>query len=361
MLGDRSGGNETFYSGILENMQVPNDLEIYLFVSQPANVETLKDKFKVVYFKSSNAFIRNFIELPLLCLKYKLSVLHTQYFIPFFRFCPVVCTIHDICFEHFKDIFTTKEYVRQKILIPYAARHSRAIYTVSEFSRKDICERYKIPKERVFVVYNSPKKIFRKLSANDLKLEELKQKFGISNNFVLSVGNLQPRKNLARLIKAFCSLKDCGKIGKCQLVIVGKKAWLFNDIIQAATTNKNDVIFTDYVTEDELVRLYNVADYFVYPSFFEGFGLPPVEAMACGTAVAVSNQSALPEVVGNAGSFFDPFNEKDIEKKIYQLYSDINLRAQLVNEGFKQIKEYNWTQSATEVLQVYKKILAEIR
>ena len=121
MIGDHSGGNESYYSNIIKNMTIPAGDRYILFVKKGTDMSSYSDKFSIVEFESEGAFKRNFIELPKLCKKYKLDVLHTQYFIPFNRPCPVVCTIHDICFEHYKDIFTKKEYIRQKLLIPYAA------------------------------------------------------------------------------------------------------------------------------------------------------------------------------------------------------------------------------------------------
>lgn len=357
MLGDHSGGNETFYTGILAHMHIPENVEVILFVKPFVDTSFLHEKFKIVRFKSKSAFIRNFIELPFLCLKYKLALLHTQYFIPFFCPCPLVCTIHDICFEHFSDIFTKREYFRQKLLIKFAAKHSKKIITVSQMSRKDIADRYGIDENKIAVVYNAPKESFKQIDLSEEALVELKRKFEIKKRFILSVGNLQPRKNLVRLIKAFVSLRRQELEFDYQLVIVGKKAWMFDDVIKEAVANNGDVVFTDYVTEADLVKLYNAADSFVYPSIFEGFGLPPIEAMSCGIPVAVSNQSALPEVVGNAGVYFDPYDERDIAQKILQLTKDRPLRQDLIEKSNMQIKKFSWNLSAKKVVELYEDML----
>ena len=357
MLGDHSGGNETFYTGILTHMHVPEDVEVFLFVKPLVDTSFLQGKFKIVRFKSKSAFIRNFVELPFLCLKYKLDLLHTQYFIPFFCPCPLVCTIHDICFEHFSDIFTKREYLRQKLLIKFAAKHSEKIITVSQMSKKDIADKYGIDENKIIVVYNAPKESFKKLNISEDALFELKRRFEIKKRFVLSVGNLQPRKNLVRLIKSFVSLRRQEFEFDYQLVIVGKKAWMFDDVIKEAVANNGDVVFTDYVTEADLVKLYNAADSFVYPSIFEGFGLPPIEAMSCGIPVAVSNQSALPEVVGNAGVYFDPYDERDIAQKILQLTKDRPLRQDLIEKSNMQIKKFSWNLSAKKVVELYEDML----
>lgn len=353
LLGDHSGGNETFYFGFLSCMTIPNGIKCFLFVTKKANVEKFKEKFEIVYFKSTNAFFRNFVELPKFCVQYKLDLLHTQYFIPFIRFCPVICTIHDICFEHFENIFTKKEMFIQKVLIPYAAKHSKSIITVSQFSKDDISRKFGVDKEKIFVVYNAPKDVFKNLPKNNLNMEKLRSKYHIKNKYVLSVGNLQPRKNLKRLINAFVGIKKENNLFDVQLVIVGKKAWLFDDILKESIKNQNDVLMTGYVSEQELVQLYNGAECFVYPSIFEGFGLPPIEAMACGVPVVVSNQSAIPEVVGDAGVFFNPFDEKDIGRNLLKMIKNESLRNQKVQLGLEQLKKFKWEKSAKKILEIY--------
>ena len=186
-----------------------------------------------------------------------------------------------------------------------------------------------------------------------MDLPGLRTKFGISaDRYLLSVCNLQPRKNLVRLIKAFISMKQ-EQGGAEQLVIVGKKAWMYNDIISEAMQDSKDIIFTDYVSNDDLIRLYNGAHCFVYPSFFEGFGIPPLEAMACGTPVAVSNATSLPEVVGDAGIYFDPFSVEEIKGGLKKILRDDGLRAKLINKGYERINKYNWEESADIVAKSY--------
>lgn len=354
MLGDKSGGNESYYSNILRAMEISEDDQIYLFVNKNANVKEFETKFQIIRFTSSSSFRRNFVELDKLCRKYHIEVLHTQYFIPFIRSCKVVCTIHDICFEHYKDIFTKKEYIRQKVLIPYAAKHSEYVFTVSEHAKKDIIAHYHLSPERVIVTYNAVNENFKVLEEKELNEEGLRRQFKIGNDpYILSVGNLQPRKNLPRLIEAYgLWKKETGNRSK--LVIVGKKAWMFSDVLKAAAENK-DILFTDYVSEEDLIRLYNAATCFIYPSFFEGFGIPPLEAMACGTPVAVANATSLPEVVGGAGLYFDPFNVDKIKDAINQLMSISVDREKYIQLGYMQAKKFSWKNSADIWNQTYKK------
>lgn len=357
MLGDRSGGNESFYSNILLNMEIPKGTRIFLFVKTGVDVSKYADKFEVVYFKSKNAIVRNFWELTMLSKKYKLDVLHVQYFIPIFRPCKVVCTIYDICFEHFKDIFTRKEYYRQKILIPYAAKHSERVFTVSNHAKNDIIKHYCVKNNNVLVTYCAVSAKFRQLTSIELNNQELRMKYNIgSSKYVLSVCNLQPRKNLVRLIRSFISMKkDFG--GEEKLVIVGKKAWMFNDILKTAIDGSKDIVFTDYVEGDDLIRLYNEASCFVYPSLFEGFGIPPLEAMACGTPVAVANTTSLPEVVGDAGLYFDPYSEDQIKHSMTRLLNDSELCLELKQKGFQQASKFSWKKSSELLTSTYLQVV----
>lgn len=362
MIGDHSGGNETYYQNILQQMRFPPDWDAYLFLKPDADASPFEEQFKILRFKSSNAIIRNFFELPKIAKHFGLGLLHTQYFIPFFCPCPVVCTIHDICFEHYKDIFTKSEYIRQKLLIPYAAKKSKAIFTVSEFSKQDIIEKYGINPERITVTYDAADEKFRELNTTELDEIHLRERFGIGDNpFILTVGNLQPRKNLPRLIEAFKKLqRDQSGCHQCvyKLVIVGKKAWLYDSILKLS--DDENVILTDYVSESDLIRLYNAAELFVYPSFFEGFGLPPLEAMACGTPVAVSKESALPEVVSDAGVYFDPFDVNSIADAISRAISDTELRRKLIVKGFQRIRKFSWEKSAKAICDKYAEVIEKI-
>ncbi len=362
MLGDHSGGNESYYKNILLNMQVPRGWEIYLFLKPGVDASLFEDRFKIVRFISGNAAERNLIELPMLAHRLKLDLLHTQYFIPFNRPCPVVCTIHDICFEHYKDIFTRSEYIRQKVLVPYAAKKAKKIFTVSEFSKSDISKAYGIPSERIHVTWNAVNEHFGRMAEPWLGEIGLRRKFGIGDApYILTVGNLQPRKNLPRLIEAFKRLKSQngteGNHHGYKLVIVGKKAWMYENILQLA--DREDIVLTDYVTESDLIKLYNAAELFVYPSIFEGFGLPPLEAMACGTPVAVSETSSLPEVVGNAGMYFDPFDVESIKTTLQKMLTDQDLRECLAERGFEQVKRFSWTGSAQRIIDTYRSILED--
>ena len=358
MLGNHSGGNESYYSNILQNMNLTDlNIEVFLFLNKDTNASRYEKKFNIVRFKSDNAFVRNFIELPFLCKKYKLDLIHVQYFIPFYRFCPVVCTIHDICFEYYSDIFSKKEYVRQKLLIPYAAKKSAAIFTVSEHSKNDIAERYSIDRKNIFITYNAVSNKFYKMTKEELNDEDLRSRFKIGKErFLLYVGNLQPRKNLHRLVNAFIKYINLTK-DTAKLVIVGKISMENNDLISDIMLYHDNIILTDYVNDEDLVCLYNSAHGFIYPSYYEGFGIPPLEALACGTPVAVSNAAAIPEIVGNAGIYFDPFNVEEIVSAIDTIMNDDNTRNKIMSNSIKRVSHFSWKESADMIVNVYKQLI----
>ena len=363
MLGDCSGGNESYYRNLINHFIVDGQINLIILVQPEYDIRKITVDCEIVRFKSHNALVRNFIEIPRMVHDYKIDVLHMQYFIPFSVSCKVIVTIHDISFEHFKNIFTKKDYITQKILIPYAAKHSDMIFTVSEFSKKDIVERYHVPEKKVVVTYNGAADVYVELSSNlddsrvqlqQKKCMEVHEKYGLVSPYILSVGNLQPRKNLRRLISAYAMFVE-GTQADIQLVIVGKKAWMYEELFGEIENSvlKDRITLTDYVEEDDLVWLYHEALFFVYPSYFEGFGIPVLEAMCCKTPVATSNCTSLPEVAGDAGILFDPYDVTDIYDKIKRLYQSLELREELVQKGIKRAKMFTWDDTAEKVMRIY--------
>ena len=362
VLGDHSGGNESYYRNLINHMKADEQIRLVVFVQPDYDIGQIGGECDIVRFKSHNPLVRNFIEIPRMVYDYKIDILHMQYFIPFYVPCKVIVTIHDISFEHFKGIFTRKDYITQKLLIPYAAKHSDMIFTVSEFSKRDIIKHYHVSEEKVVVTYNGAADVYTSLTSSgldsDVHQKKVLEDYGISTSYILSVGNLQPRKNLQRLLQAYA--KFCEYIGSSiQLVIVGKKAWMYDELFAEIENSKlvRQIILTDYVEEENLAVLYSNALFFVYPSYFEGFGIPVLEAMCCGVPVATSNCTSLPEVVDDAGLLFDPYSVDDICEKMMELYQNKELCAQLVQRGIERAAKFSWVQTAQSVMDSYKKLL----
>ncbi|RYY08371.1 MAG: glycosyltransferase family 1 protein [Sphingobacteriaceae bacterium] len=256
-----------------------------------------------------------------------------------------IITIHDMTTfikpEWFSKLFS--QYYR--IILPIIARNSLKIITVSENSRSDITKILEVPAHKVVVLYNSISEIFYK---NKSSSNNLINKFKIEkNNFILAVSSLDPRKNFKRLIKAYYLIDQA-----MPLVIVGTTGKAFaNDNLKHVVNNINEVIFTGYVNDEELAELYSFARCFIYPSLYEGFGVPPLEAMACGCSTIVSNGSSLPEVCGDASLYIDPLSIPSINNALLNLINNENLRKELVAKGREQVKRYSWKQTTQKLLE----------
>lgn len=359
VLGDKSGGNETYYRNILENIYdcLNEDDELFVLLddeNEQKKIEAKKLKnVKTIMFKYANPIKRYGYEISRIVEKYNIDVLHTQYYAPIIKNCRLVVTIHDVSFIHYPECFNRMELIRNKLWIRNAAKRADSILTVSEYSKQDIVNQFGVDKNKVHVTHLAPSNIFKKLENKEV--EEAEKKFEIEEPYILAVGNLQPRKNLVRLINSYVKLKENGDF-KHKLVIVGKKAWKYDSIFSTLKNHNlfDHIILTDYVSEEDLVRLYNGADIFVYPSIFEGFGLPVIEAMACGAPVITSNTTSLPEVAGDAAVYIDPYSEEDIINKIKSLSMDSELRAKLKQKGLDRAKSFSWKTTASKVMDTYR-------
>jgi glycosyltransferase involved in cell wall biosynthesis len=235
------------------------------------------------------------------------------------------------------------------------------VITGSNQTKTDLIKYFGLNADKVVVTPYGVDPCFRPITDKQ-RFVEVKTKYGIDNEFILYVGNLQPRKNLVRLFLAFERLKIKRKINE-KLVIVGKKAWLYQDIFKTyeQLKAKEEIIFTGYVPTEEIPVLYSAARIFVYPSLYEGFGLPPLEAMACGVPVLTSLVSSLPEVVGDSALLVDPYSVEEIANGIERLLSDEKLRLSLREKGLRKASTFSWRRTAELTLAVYRDALREVK
>jgi glycosyltransferase involved in cell wall biosynthesis len=257
----------------------------------------------------------------------------------------IISTIHDVTWKNCPQTYSRLFRLWYDFLIPKIAKKSRIIFTVSDFAKKDISEKLNLYSNNIYVVYASVRDKFLFLN---LKRE----------NYILSVASLQPHKNLEGLIKAFIFLKNKNKFLDYKLILVGgynKKVFAKTNLFELSK-NREDIVFTGYLSDEKLVEYYNKASLFVFPSFFEGFGIPPLEAMACGCPCVVSNTASLPEVCGDAAYYVNPYDIEDIARGIEKVLSDENLRNDLVKKGFENIKRFSWERSAKKIIEVIKNI-----
>lgn len=359
-IGSKLGGNETYIRNLIEGLKaVDAENEYVLHVTHRETQEkalgTLPANFKLGDLWPASPAVRIPFSTPLRLRKDRTQVYSAQYVSP--PICPAksVLVIHDISFEYFPQYFKTLERWRLKLLTPFSARIASHILACSESTKRDLVKFYGIPPDKISVVYYGKSPIFRE-HRNPEDLDRIRKKYGIEGPYLLYVGNLQPRKNLKRLIAAFGRLKKDRSIRE-RLVIVGKRTWLQSEAFGAIDESlKNDILITGYVPEEDLPLLYSAAEVAVYPSIFEGFGFPVLEAMACGTPVITSNTSSLPEVAGDAAILVDPYSEDAIAAAIQRVLSEPGLRAELKRKGLEQAARFSWEKAARETLDIFKKI-----
>jgi glycosyltransferase involved in cell wall biosynthesis len=269
--------------------------------------------------------------------------------------CPVVITIHDLSFIRFPTLFRTANRFYLTMLTRLSARRARRLIAVSAHTAAETTRLLGIPSERIDVVYHGVDPAFHPLPADEVAV--FRQRQGLPERFVLCVGTLEPRKNQTRLVEAFARIHD----GQVKLVLVGGKGWLYDELftrVEASGLSK-EIIFPGYVMSDELPLWYNAATILAYPSLYEGFGMPVLEAQACGTPVLTSNVSSLPEAAGDAASMVDPYDVEALAAELDRLLTDKPLRHELRKRGLAHASQFTWPLMAQETADVYRRALAE--
>lgn len=263
----------------------------------------------------------------------------------------VITTIHDMTYVRYPEMMNQKNLRRIRRDFEYSLERSTRILTVSEFSKREIMELLYIPAEKISVVYNAP--ALREEAAD---FEAVAEKYQIDDPYILYVGTIEPRKNLARLLKAFQLMKKEQGI-EHKLVLAGGSGWKNKEIYQMAESLPcaQDVIFTGYVSEGEKSALYRHAAVFAFPTLYEGFGIPVLEAQNCGVPVLTSDCSSLPEVGGDGALYVNPYDEKAIAQGLWKLLTDRELAEKLVPAGYENRKRFSWERSAERLCEIIEK------
>ena len=349
-----------YASNLIQFLSNNSSKYTYVFLGQHRqfygkNISFLK---RIYYFISY--LLWQYVFLPVELFMKEIDILHsTAYESPFWIHSHSVVTIHDMAFWLYPKKFTRFYQLRLKILVPFVAKRTDLIITDSEQSKKDISHLLKIKPEKIEVIYlGVNRSIFRPISDKEA-IEKIRTKYRIGENrFILYIGTLEPRKNIVNLIKGYQKLRSVYNL-HYKLVIVGMKGWLYSDIFKV--TNElglaKDIIFTDYVPDEELPFFYNAADLFVYPSLYEGFGLPVLEAMACGIPVVTSDTPSLIELVKDAAVTVNPYDIEGIAKAMYNVLTDANLKNRIITKGLLRAEEFSWEKTAEKTVEVYEKVL----
>jgi glycosyltransferase involved in cell wall biosynthesis len=289
---------------------------------------------------------------PWVLRRIKADLVHGPVFIaPLISTCPTVITIHDLSFIRLPHLFRPGNRLYLTVMTRLSARRARRLIAVSAHTASESVQLLGVPRERIDVVYHGVDPAFRPLPKD--AVETFRRQHGLPDRFVLCVGTLEPRKNHTRLVEAFARIYD----GKSKLVLVGGKGWFYDELFAKveALGLSDAVIFPGYVTNEGLPLWYNAATAFAYPSLYEGFGMPILEAQACGTPVLASNVPPLPEAAGDAALMADPYDVEALATNLDRLLTDKSLRSELRERGMAHARQFTWTHTAQETARVYRR------
>ncbi len=358
-VGSGSSGNETYYQQLLDHLaKLPSNNSRYvIFYTHPLATQLIpaSNKFRLKCMWPRTPLWRISIGFPLEFRTEKLDVFHAQFIIPPFTRCRTVTFIPDIAFEHYPGFFSRIEGARSRLLTRRSAERADQIITLSEFSRKDIAETYHVDPAKIAVTHCGAGPDYYPRDKARCQ-EQICEKYKIKGPFLLYVGRIQERKNLRRLISAFARLRKAGANEK--LVLVGKKGWMTEELQSHVNSLalEDEIVLTGYVPSADLPVFYNAAEAFVYPSIFEGFGLPVIEAMSCGLPVLTSFGSSLEEVVGEAAVLADPLSEDSIASALAKLLGDPSFRERLGKAGLARSAAFSYQRMAEQTVAVYEKV-----
>lgn len=344
-LGQKTGFG--FYvKNLVSHMQKIGSKDNFYFIKP----DTIKD------FSAPQRFVWDQLKVPNIAQKNKVDILHQPCFsAPVFYKGKVVVTIHDlIAIKYGKDIpFFSRMYFGRWMPLTY--HRADAIIAISEHTKKDIQKYLRVPDEKIFVIPSAASDEYKVINDKD-RINKVKNKYKTGDKYLLHIGTLNPRKNLLFLIDVFYEVSK--RLPDYKLVIVGKEGWYYDKLYQKVEKYglQGKVVFTGYIDEADKVYLYNGSSLFVFPSLYEGFGLPPLEAMKCAIPVISSNTSSLPEVVSDAGILLSPTDKKGWIDSITRVLIDKKLYENLSKKSLEQANKFSWERCAKQTLEVYKKV-----
>lgn len=354
-IGSQKGGNETYYRELVRGIgTVASEHSFILYHTNSLQKAGLDSggHFRTKRLRPANPLLRIPLTLPWRAKKENLDVFHAQYILPPFLHCKTVVSIFDLAHERYPEFFHPREARAFQALFRWSARRADQVITVSNFSARDLVEIYGVKAEKITVTHLAASEQFRPLDPGACR-EYLDRKYRLNSRFILYAGRLQARKNLVRLIKAYAQVQDKGAAYK--LVIVGKPDWQAEEVFECVRqlNLRASVVFLGYVPGEDLPMLYNAAEVFAFPSIFEGYGLPVMESMACGTPTITSYGSSLEEVAGGAALLVDPLSVSSIAGALQCVLEDEALRAQLKAKGLARSAQYSYRAVAEQTVKAY--------
>ncbi|HZT30743.1 MAG TPA: glycosyltransferase family 1 protein [Bryobacteraceae bacterium] len=362
-IGRHLTGNEVYARNLAGGFAAQDqDSEFFAYLSVETARAWIPARFHVRWV-SPNPFLRLGFDLAMKLREDQPDLIHVQYTAPVGCPVPVVVSVHDVSFLEHPEYFTPLRAMQLRWTVGRTVRQAARIVTGSDFSRHSILRAYpEVNPDRVVAVPNAAESSFRPTSRLQAAAN-VRAALRVNTPFVLSVGDLQPRKNQIGLITAFADmLRACPELPH-HLVLAGKETWFAPRVREAARQSgiAERIHFTGFVTDEQLQHLYNACEVFVFPSFYEGFGLPVLEAMACSKAVACSSASAVPEVADGAALLFDPYTPGEITRAMLDLIRDTELRARMERLGLQRSAHFSWCRTAQKTLEIYYQVVEESR
>lgn len=361
-IGRRLTGNEVYIRNLLTTFdKLDQESDFLAFISAPEAEQQIPERFQVQRV-SQNPFLRLGWDMPRLLRRELPDLLHVQYTAPLRCPVPTVVSVHDVSFLDHPEFFHSFRALQLRWTVSRSVARADRILCPSQFSREAVIQAYELEEHRVVVAPNAVSPCFRP-TVREVAQGYVRRRFKINASFVLTVGDLQPRKNHLGLLRAFEDLVLSMPALTQHLVFVGKDSSFSSEIRRAVSRSdiRDRVHFTGFVTDEDLVQLYNASDIFVFPSFYEGFGLPILEAMACGRAVACSNTSAMPEVANAAALQFNPQSPLEMTIAMRDLLLNRELRMRMERLGLQRATYFSWEKSAEKTLKVYHEVASQRR
>jgi glycosyltransferase involved in cell wall biosynthesis len=359
----RDYGIGTYVRNLLRHLSRLDKTTEYVVLCQVADcatVEEFGENFRAVPEAAPGYSIREQLRVPLDLRREGIDLFHApHYVLPPLTPCKSIVTIHDCIHLRFPQYLPNRlayAYARSSLWV--ATHRSNRVLTVSDASKRDILKYFRVPQEKIDVIYNAIDERYGETPSAEEVLR-VRERYQLNDPFVLYAGNIKPHKNLERLIEAFYTLRRNG-LDTVKLLIIGDEISKYAALRRAVHHYKlhKHVRFFGFVPDKTLAVLYRLAGVFVFPSLYEGFGLPPLEAMASGTPVITSNVSSLPEVVGDAAILIDPLQPEAIADAMRRVLTDPFLRDDLRERGLRRVKEFSWDRSIRRVRDIYEEVLA---
>jgi glycosyltransferase involved in cell wall biosynthesis len=360
----RDYGVGTYIRNLLRHLARIDCSTDYVLIVRPEDIEIageLGENFRAVPDWSRGYSVREQLSIPMDLRRERVDLFHApHYVLPPLTPCKAVVTIHDCIHLRFPQYLPHQRlgYVYARTSLWIATHRASRVLTVSETSKRDILKYFRVPASKIDVIYNA---IDERLGEAPTAAEtaQVRERYQLNDPFVLYAGNIKPHKNLERLIEAFNTLRR-GGLENVKLLIIGDEISKYATLRRAVHRHKlhKHVRFFGFVSDKTLASLYRLASVFVFPSLYEGFGLPPLEAMAAGTPVITSNVSSLPEVVGDAAILIDPYEPDEIAAAMRRVLTEPGLREDLRDRGLARVKHFSWDRSVRRVREIYAEVLA---